>query len=41
VTDLDPGQVDQSHEAQPEDVRDRVEEKEGQHADSGARILAA
>jgi hypothetical protein len=33
VADLDPGEIDQAHEAEPEDVRDRVEEKEGQHAD--------
>jgi hypothetical protein len=33
VANLDPRQVDEPHQAEPEDVRDRVEEKEGQHAD--------
>jgi hypothetical protein len=33
VADLDPRQVDHTYEAQPEDVRDRVEEQEEQHAD--------
>jgi hypothetical protein len=33
VANLDPAQVDEAHQAQPEDVRDGVDEKEGQHAD--------
>jgi hypothetical protein len=33
AADLDPRQVDEAHQAQPEDVRDSLEEKEGQHAD--------
>jgi hypothetical protein len=33
MSDLDPREVDQAYEAQPKNVGDRVEEKEGQHVD--------
>jgi hypothetical protein len=35
MTNLDPGEVDQPDQAQPEDVGNGVEEEEGQHPDLG------